>query len=202
MWQRDFCAGCDGNVSARLDDGQVMVTPTGMSKSSMRPDDLCLTDMAGQVVENTEQSATTGPSSELGMHLSIYRKRRDVNAVIHAHPPYGTAWACSGLHVPDAVHAEAVYFLGHIPVVTYSRPGLPRLGESVAAVIGSNTTCVLLQNHGVVTFGPSLLEAYHYLEMLERYLQVLTLTHQLGQVRNLTQDEIAELKALKAKSKS
>lgn len=195
MWQRDFCAGCDGNLSLRLDDERLLVTPTGVSKGFMSPQAMCVTDMRGHRLDVHDGS--TGVTSEVGLHVAIYAARADVGAVIHAHPPYATAWACTGLPVPGAVHCEAVYFLSEIPVVPYQQQGTPAVGLEAAKRIKPDTTCLLLANHGAVAFGPNLDAAYHNLEMLERYMQVLTLTQQIGAVQPLDQPQVAAL--LKAK---
>lgn len=198
MWQRDFAAGCDGNISIRLGNDRFLATPTGMSKGLMQPQDICLIDAEGQLAETNAHDRRT--TSEIGLHLAIYAARSDVHAVIHAHPPFGTAWACCGQPLPGNVHPEAVYFLGPVPTAPYHLPGTPAVGQSVAKLLQPDTTCVLLQNHGVVCFGPTLLEAYHNLEMLERYCQVLTHTRNIGSVRELTETEREELLRFKTQS--
>lgn len=195
MWQRDFCAGCDGNLSVRLDEERLLVTPTGVSKGWMSPAAMCVTDRQGVWLD--EHAGSTGVTSEVGLHVAIYEARPDVGAVIHAHPPYATAWACTGLAVPGSVHCEAVYFLGEIPVVPYRRPGTPSVGEEASKLIRADTTCLLLQNHGAVAFAADLDAAYHNLEMLERYMQVLALTQQIGAVQPLDESQVAALLALK-----
>lgn len=195
MWQRDFCAGCDGNLSMRLDAQRLLVTPTGVSKGFMSPGMMCVTDMKGHWLDPHDGS--TGVTSEVGLHVAMYEARADVGAVIHAHPPYATAWACTGLPVPGAVHGEAVFFLGEIPVVPYQQQGTPAVGREAAKRIKNETTCLLLANHGAVAIGPNLEAAYHHLEMLERYMQVLTLTQQVGAVQPLDESQVAAL--LKAK---
>ena len=182
-WLRGFCNGNEGNFSVRLPDGRILVTPTGLSKGFMSPNQMCLVDMAGRRLDGGQ------PTSELGLHLAIYRKRADVGAVIHEHPPHATAFACSNLELPERLHPEGVAVLGRVPKLPYVQPGGPAVGETLAAALDAQTCCALLGNHGVVCFHAELMAAYHLLEMLEGYARLAWLTRALGGGRELTDAE-------------
>lgn len=192
MWQRGYCAGNDGNLSCRLSGNQVLATPTGISKGFLTPAMLPRVDLQGHAIGRPAQYPRT---SEIFLHLAIYRKRSDVNAVVHAHAPHATAFACSGVALPQGVYPEAEVCLGLIPTVPYSKPGYQELGEKVAQAIGGETHAVLLGNHGVVTFGQDLSAAYYKLEMLESYCQILLVLKQIGRVNLLRPAQLAELLA-------
>jgi L-fuculose-phosphate aldolase len=195
MWQRGYCAGNDGNLSLRLGPDRVLCTPTGVSKGFMTPAMICLVDLDGRTVEATPPWKRT---SEVLLHLAIYRKRADVKAVIHAHPPHATAFAVAGIPLPDAVHPEADFLLGQVPLVEYIQTGKPQLGARVAEVIAPETIAVILANHGVVCLHAELAEAYHRLEVLENYCRMLFLLKQAGRVQRLSAAEFRELLELKA----
>ncbi len=205
MWQRGFCAGCEGNLSVRLGAGRVLCTPTGVSKGFMGPGMMVVVDGAGKKVrvgggrakESADQKVCQ-PTSEILLHLAIYEGRADVNAVIHAHTPYATAFACSAEArrtgaLPMGIHPEAEVFLGRVPVAKYATPGTAEVGRGCCAVMTERTRCVLMGNHGVACFSDSLTGAWHTLEMLEAYCRLLMLFKQIGPPRRLTKRELAEL---------
>lgn len=192
MWRQGFCAGSDGNISARLDDEMIVITPSGVSKGDMRA--------AGMCVLRVDDGATVhgpAPSSERAVHLAVYRARQDVEAVIHSHAPKSTAWACTGLPLPDAVHPEAELLLGRIPVVPYVTPGTGRLAEVTAKSLTPHTAAMLLGSHGTVTLGDSLESALARLEMLEAYCRLVIDLKLIGQTRRLTDAEMTDLLNLK-----
>lgn len=198
MWQRGFCAGNDGNLSVRLHENAVLVTPTGVSKGALTPEMLCLTDLAGKVL--VPNSHGWKPTSEVLLHLAIYRQRPDVRAVIHAHIPHATAWAVAGRALPEAIHPEAEYLLGHVPLVPYVMPGQSRLGQEAAVRLRSDTVAMLLARHGAVTFHADPLEAYYRLEVLENYCRLLFLLQQAGPMRPMTAAELLELLEMKERA--
>src|SRR5688572_24429591 len=155
IWIKGFCAGNEGNHSIRIGADRVLCTPTGISKGNLKPDDICTVDMEGKQVAGSRKR-----TSEILLHLSIYKARPDVKAVIHSHPPHATAFAVAGVDLPTCIHPEAEVFLGAVKTAKYVTPGDTRLGESILPyVAGANT--ILLQNHGVVCFSPSLEQAYY-----------------------------------------
>jgi L-fuculose-phosphate aldolase len=175
IWLKGFCAGNEGNHSYRMSEDRILCTPTGISKGQLKPDDLCVVDMEGKQV-----SGKRGRTSEILLHLFIYKNRPDVRAVIHSHPP----------------HAEV--FLGRVPTAKYVTPGDTRLGETLAPFVKEANT-ILLSNHGTVSYDKSLEDAYYKLEIVDAYSRILILGKQLGSVQTLSNDQMKELLALKAR---
>ncbi len=190
-WQRGFCNGNEGNMSVRLDRARVLVTPTGLSKGFMTPAQMCVVDLAGRQIG--ADATPLRPTSELALHLAIYRRRADIRAVVHGHPPHATAFACSQALLPERLHPEGHAVLGKVPKVPYVQPGDPKLGEAVAAALEEKTSCVLLANHGAVCFHQDLLAAYYLLEMLEGYCRLAALVRALGPAAELTAQQAAAL---------
>ena len=193
IWQRGFCAGNEGNHSFRLGPDRVLCTPTGISKGNLKPDDLCVVDMTGKQVSGKRKR-----TSEILMHLAIYKIRDDVKAVIHSHPPHATAFAVAGVDLPTCIHPEAEVFLGPVHTAKYVTPGDTRLGESIAPYVKDSNT-VLMGNHGVVCYGHDLENAYYKLEIVDAYSRILILAKQVGSIQTLTGPEMKELVALKAR---
>lgn len=192
MWRQGFCAGSDGNISARLDDDLILITPGGVSKGHMRADSICVLRAAdGQLIHGRS------PSSERAVHLAVYRAREDVEAVIHSHAPKSTAWACTGEALPEAIHPEAELMLGRIPLVPYVTPGTERLAREAAAALTPGTAAMLLASHGTVTMGDSLEAALARLEMLEAYCRLVIELSLIGKMRRLSEAEMSDLLALK-----
>ena len=192
MWRQGFCAGSDGNISARLDDELIVITPSGVSKGAMRPGTMCVLR-----VEDGSLVHGPSPSSERAVHLATYQQRHDVEAVIHSHAPKSTAWACTGQPLPDAIHPEAELLLGCIPVVPYVTPGTGLLADATAQALTPNTAALLLGNHGTVTLGDSLESALSRLEMLEAYCRLVIELTLLGTMRRLTAGEMGDLLEIK-----
>jgi L-fuculose-phosphate aldolase len=193
IWLKGFCAGNEGNHSYRLSEDRILCTPTGISKGQLKPDDLCVVDLEGKQV-----AGKRGRTSEILLHLFIYKNRPDVRAVIHSHPPHATAFAIAGMDLPTCIHPEAEVFLGRVPTAKYVTPGDTRLGETLAPYIKDANT-ILLSNHGTVSFGASLEDAYYKLEIVDAYSRILLLAKQLGYVQTLSNDQMKELLALKAR---
>ena len=193
IWMKGFCAGNEGNHSYRLSENRILCTPTGISKGNLKPDDLCVVDMEGKQVSGTRKR-----TSEILLHLSIYKARPDVRAVIHSHPPHATAFAVAGVDLPTCIHPEAEVFLGSVPTAKYVTPGDTRLGESILPYVKDSNT-ILLQSHGVVCFHPDLEQAYYQLEIVDAYARILLLAKQVGSIRPLDSKEMKELLELKSK---
>jgi L-fuculose-phosphate aldolase len=193
IWLKGFCAGNEGNHSYRLSEDRILCTPTGISKGQLKPDDLCVVDLEGKQV-----SGRRGRTSEILLHLFIYKNRPDVRAVIHSHPPHATAFAIAGMELPTCIHPEAEVFLGRVPTAKYVTPGDTRLGETLAPFVKDANT-ILLSNHGTVSFDKSLEEAYYKLEIVDAYARILLLAKQLGYVQTLSADQMKELLALKSR---
>jgi L-fuculose-phosphate aldolase len=180
-------AATDGNLSVRLDDGNIMVTPTGVSKGSMQPEDMVIVDIAGQPVRGDR-----GSSSELGMHLLIYRMRPDVTAVVHAHPVTATGFAAAGIALDQPIASEIIISLGCVPLAPYGTPGTEELANSLRPLI-PGYDAILMANHGVVTYGVDLTSAYMKMETVEHFARITLVVRQLGQQKLLTAEQIEKL---------
>src|SRR3982751_5940238 len=193
IWLKGFCAGNEGNHSIRIGPDRVLCTPTGITKGFLKPEDICTTDMEGKQVAGKRKR-----TSELLMHLAIYKNRPDVKAVVHSHPPHATAFAIAGVELPTCIHPEAEVFLGQVRTAKYVTPGDTRLGESLLPYVKDSNT-ILLQNHGSVTFAATLEEAYYKLEIVDAYSRILLLAKQIGSIRPLDFGGMKELLELKQK---
>lgn len=191
IWLKGFCAGNEGNHSYRIGDNRVLCTPTGISKGFLKPDDICVVDMEGKQIGGSRKR-----TSEILLHLAIYKARPDVKAVVHSHPPHATAFAIANIELPTCIHPEAEVFLGQVKTAKYVTPGDTRLGESILPYVKDSNT-ILLQNHGSVTFDKDLEGAYYKLEIVDAYSRILLLAKQLGSIRPLDAGEMKELLDLK-----
>ena len=191
IYERGFVAANDGNLSVKVSENAVWATPTGVSKGSMTEDMLVKLDLDGNVLEGSRR-----PSSEIKMHLRIYREDPSVGGVAHAHPPFSTTYAAAGLPLDQALIQETVVLLGTVPVAPYAAPGSAQLAESVAPFCRTHSA-LLLEHHGLVTWGKSLEQAYFFLESAEGLARVMLYTKQLGAQHLLTESQIDGLIALR-----
>jgi L-fuculose-phosphate aldolase len=190
---RGYVASTDGNISVRLRPDRILITPTSMSKAMMNPEDLVIIDLEGQRV-----SGLRNPSSELGMHLLIYRLRPDINGVCHAHPPTATGYAAAGIPLDKPILCELVIGLGSIPVARYGTPGTSELGASIEPYVQGHDA-ILMANHGVVTYGPDLLTSFLRMETTEHFAQVSLVTERLGRKVLLSGSDVEKLVAARAR---
>ncbi len=195
MYDRFFVAANDGNISARLGDDAVLVTPTGVSKGFMKPEDLVKVDLDGRVIEAREGCR---PSSETPMHLAVYRARPDVRAAVHAHPPAATGFSVAGLALDVPVLPEMVIGVGTVPLVPYATPAGVDLQNVVAPYLPSYDA-FLLANHGALTLGESLTKAYFKMESLELCARIRLVARMLGTENVLTPDDVGKLVDLRAR---
>jgi len=193
LHQTGLVAATDGNLSVRLSDGTFLCTPTLMSKGMMTADDLVIVDARGHKI-----SGHRNVSSEIAMHLFIYRNRPDVGAVVHAHPPTATGFAAAGMPLDSALCSEIVITLGTVPLANYETPGTPELAEALAPLIGDHDA-VLMANHGVVTYGEDLVTAYMNMETVEHYAKVALVTHMLGKQQPLSDSHVSKLREIRLK---
>lgn len=191
IYERGYVASTDGNISIRLDADHVLTSPTCLSKGMMTPDDLVVIDFDGKKV-----SGQRNPSSEMGMHLLIYRQRADIHAVCHAHPPTATGYAAAGIPLNRAMLAELIVTLGCVPLARYGTPGTPELSASIEPLI-QNHDAILLANHGVVTYGPDLLTAFFRMETAEHAARVSLVSRLLGKQVLLSREQVDKLLALR-----
>lgn len=188
LYERGFVASNDGNMSVLVSAGTLWTTPTGVSKGFMTEDMLVKTDLAGTVLEGTRK-----PSSELKMHLRVYQENPDLRAAVHAHPPAATSFAIAGLPLDRPILPEAIVQLGTVPVAPYAEPGTQAVPDSIAPFC-RNFGGVLLANHGALTWGYDLTQAYYRMETLEYYAQVtINSVFLLGRANALTGEQVERL---------
>src|SRR2546425_10200827 len=193
LHERGFVAATDGNLSVRLDSRRILVTPTSMSKGRMRPADLVIVDMEGRRL-----SGRRAVSSEIAMHLLIYRLRPDVNGIVHAHPPTATGFAAAGIALNQPLVCEVVIGLGSIPLAKYGTPGTPELTDALEPLI-PQFDAILMSNHGVVAYGADLPHAYMKMETVEHFAQIALVTHILGRQQPLGHEELEKLIVARSK---
>lgn len=186
-----YVTSYEGNLSARLADGTFLCTPSMRCKALLRPEDLCTVDADGR-----QLAGPRARTSEVLLHLAIYRHRPDVHGIVHAHPPHATAFAVTGQPIPNGVLAEVEVYLGVVPTIAYETPGTQKFADLVVPHL-DRTNSLLLANHGTVSFAPTLEQAFAFTEVLEAYCRVLYLARSLGPVRRLSDQQVAELLALK-----
>src|SRR6266567_8461643 len=188
-----FIAATDGNLSVRLDEDRILVTPTGMSKGMMTPADLVIVDMHGDKIKGRREV-----TSEIGMHLLIYRMRPDVNGIVHAHPRTATGFAAAGMALNQPLVCEVVIGLGLIPLAPYGTPGTPELAKTLEPLI-PQYDAILMANHGVVTYGADLQSAYMKMETVEHFAQITLVTHLLGKQEPLDCSNLEKLLAVRSR---
>lgn len=196
LHQKGYVAACDGNLTVRLDHDKVLSTPTGMSKGMMSPDDLVIVDMNGRKL-----SGHRAVSTEIGMHLLIYKLRSDVRGIVHAHPTTATGYAAAGIPLNKALISEVVLSLGSIPLARYGTPGTPELADALEPLIADHDA-ILMANHGVVTYGDNLLRAYMKMETVEHFAKIALITHLLGQQQPLSDEAVEKLVATRVRELS
>jgi L-fuculose-phosphate aldolase len=183
LYRLGYTPATAGNLSVRLDERTLLVTPTGASKHLLRRSDMVLVDLDGHRLEGARNA-----TSELGMHLAFYRERDDVQAVIHAHPPIATAFACAGHALDELLSQEAAMILGPVPLAPYATTGTDEVAGSLRPFIPAYDA-VLLANHGAVVCGTSLFDAFCKMETLEHVAQIRLATWQLGSCNTLEEDQ-------------
>jgi L-fuculose-phosphate aldolase len=191
MYARGYTASNDGNISCRLDGGRLLMTPRSVCKGFMDPAMMCITDLAG-----VKLAGERDPSSEMQMHLEVYRQRPDVHAVVHAHPPVATAFAVVGIALDRAVLAEVVTTLGSVPIAAYATPSTKELPEAARKYVKAHDG-MLLANHGALTLGSDLFSAYFKMETIEHFANISFVARMLGGERLLSRDEVARLQGLR-----
>ncbi len=194
-WQRGYIAANDGNITYRLNDNELLTTPTGVSKGFMTMDMIIKMNMDGKVLSG---SSKYHPSSEVKMHMQVYRQREDVRSVMHAHPPHCTSFAVAGIPLDKCVLPEAILVLGSVPIAPYGTPSTMEIPDSIKPHV-QNTDAILLANHGALTFGSDVLNAYHKMEILEHSAQIVYTAIQLGNVNMIPDDDVKKLMEIREK---
>ncbi len=190
LYEQGLIVAGEGNISARLGDGSILVTPAGLCKGRMSPADLIVVNPAGQKLRGSWM-----PSTELKMHLTALAKRPDAGACVHAHPPYATAFAVAGMPLDSHVLPEVVTTVRSVPMAAYATPSTAAVGESISGLL-ENSDAILLKNHGVLTVGKDLESAFRHMETVERFAHIVWLARALGRVDTLPPDEVERLLAL------
>ncbi|CAN5816722.1 class II aldolase/adducin family protein [soil metagenome] len=193
LYERNYVVSSDGNVSIRLDENRVLATPTMTCKGRMTEDSLAITDMDGKALNDRKAS------SELAMHLLIYKMRPDIKAVCHAHPPNGTAFAVAGLAIDQPILSEVILTLGCVPLTTYGTPSTDELTESMKPFV-EHHNALLMANHGAVAYGADLWQAFDRLETLEHTAKIAILAKTLGGANDLPKDAISKLINIREKA--
>ena len=191
VYQKGFAAANEGNLSAKIGEDRVLCTPTLACKGFLKPSDLCTVDMSGQQVAGARKA-----TSEVLLHLNIYRQRPDVTAVVHCHPPHATAFGVAREPIPVGVLPEPDIFLGEVPIAPYETPGNQAFADTILAFVHSTDT-IILANHGTVSYGASIEKAYWLTEVLDAYCRILILAKQIGRVEYLPLDKAQELLELR-----
>lgn len=193
MYARDYISGLSGNLSARLPDGNLLVTPAGVSKSDLKAEQLLVLDPKGNLVD---VPAGFEPTSELPMHLEVYRRRADVGGVIHAHPITCVAFSLVGISLEEPIIPEALVMLGPVPTTQYATPSSEEDRDAIAGLIAKHNA-IILAHHGTLTVGRDLTEAYLRLETLEHTARTIAAAYQLGQPAGLSQQAVDKLLGLR-----
>jgi L-fuculose-phosphate aldolase len=196
MYRLGFAPGTSGNLSVRLDDQRILATPTGCSKYLLRPSDMVIVDLNGNLLLGSRNV-----TSEISMHLTVYRTRPDAQAVVHAHPPVATAFASCGLALDTPLCAELIMTLGAIPLAPYATTGTDEVGASIEPLL-QNHDSILMANHGVVTCGKDLLDAFMKMETTEHFAHVCLASRELGCAKPLDENAIQELHLARVRYRS
>ena len=191
MYARGYTASNDGNISVRLGGDRLLMTPKSVCKGFMTPDMMCITDLEGSKLQGDRD-----PSSEMLMHLEVYRQRPDVQAVVHAHPPTATGFAVAGIPLDRAVLAEVLTTLGSIPIAEYATPSTSELPEAVRKYIKAHDG-MLLANHGALTVGADLFGAYYKMETIEHFAKISLVARLLGRENLISREEVTRLQELR-----
>ena len=189
IYDKGMVAANDGNISVKVGENEFLCTPTGVSKGFMTPEYICKVDGDGNVLQ---ANGAFKPSSEIKMHLRVYKQRPDVNSVVHAHPIYATSFAIAGIPLTQPIMPEAVIALGCVPIAEYGTPSTEEIPDAVEKYL-QYYDAVLLANHGALSYSDSLLNAYHKMESVEFYAELLFKSKQLGGPKELSDSQVERL---------
>ncbi len=193
LYDRSLIVATDGNISARLDDDHILITPSGLCKGLMSAEQLIVIDLNGRKVgPETATTRDLRPSSETAMHLEAYKQRPDVRAVVHAHPPHAIALSIAGISLADCMLPEAIVFLGLTPTTPYATPSSAENAEAIRRVIRGHDALVL-QRHGSLTVGSSPLNAFYRTETLEQIARITYMLNHLGGGQPLPPHQVEKL---------
>ena len=191
IYNKGMVAANDGNISVKISENEFLCTPTGVSKGFMTPEFICKVDRNGNKLEGGFK-----PSSEIKMHMRVYKERPDVNSVVHAHPMYATSFAIAGIPLTEPIMPEAVIALGCVPIAEYGTPSTEEIPDAVSKYV-QHYDAVLLENHGALSYSDSLINAYYKMESLEFYAQLLYQSRVLGGPKRLSDAQVQRLYELR-----
>lgn len=191
VYEKGFVAANDGNISVRIGEDEFLITPANVSKGYLTPDMIIKVDGEGNVIEGEYQ-----PTLEIKMHLLVYHERPDIHAVLHVHPPYATAFAIAGISLDQAIMPEAVVSLGTIPLAQYGTPSTDEVPKAIKTHVYEHQG-VLLENHGALTWGKNLENAYNLMESLEFTAKINWISRLLKGDRELSKENVAKLLDIK-----
>ena len=195
IWTRGYVASNDGNITVMLNGNELLTTPTGVSKGFMTTDMIIKCDKTGKVISGNSKYR---PSSEVKMHLDVYNERPDIKSVVHAHPTYATSFAVAGIPLDKCVLPEAIIVIGAVPIAPYGLPSTMEIPDKIRPYL-KNSDAILLENHGALTLGTDLLNAYHKMETLEHTASIVWKAIQLGNLGVLPAVERDRLMTLREK---
>jgi len=191
LYERGFIAATDGNISVRLDEERLLITPTCVCKGHLQAEELLIVDPDGQKLQGDGNV-----SSELAMHLLIYRMRPDVRGIVHAHPPTATGFAAAGIALDQPLISEVVLTIGEVPLAPYACPGTQDLPESLRPFVPKHNA-ILMANHGVVTYGDDVEQAFMHMETVEHFAKIALVARTLGQAKSIAPEEVRKLEAIR-----
>ena len=191
LYKRGFAAANDGNITYRISENEVLCTPTMHCKGFLKPVDIAVIDMEGN-----QLSGEKPRSSEALLHLEILKARPELKSVVHCHPPHATAFAVAHEAIPACVLPETEVFLGNVPIARYETPSTRAFAETILPFV-NKSNAIILANHGVVSFGPTVERAYWWTEILDAYCRILILAKQIGRVEYFSNEKGWELLELK-----
>lgn len=187
LYDRQLVTASDGNISMRLDQDRIIITPSRKNKGLLQPEEMIIVDLEGKVIEGKSKA-----SSEFPMHRAIYQNRPEVNAIVHTHPVYATAFALAGKNIPSNYLIEAKVILGPTALAGYGTPGTMEMVEAIAPHI-EKVNSILLKNHGAITYGTDLIDAYNRMDVLESIAKTIIMSKILGEPEIISEENLAKL---------
>ena len=191
MYERGMIAAHDGNISIRLSNGNIAITPAGLNKGFLKPEQMVIITKDGDKITRELE-----PTSEYKMHIEIYRQCNEVNAVTHAHPPYITAFSISSIMLPECVLPEVILTVGKIAFAPYATPSTDEVPKSISGLI-KDSDAIILQNHGLVTWGKDVNDAFDRMDVIEHFAKIIVIAKGLGEIYMLNHEDISKLLKIK-----
>ncbi len=193
VYANDWVASNDGNISIKISPNEVLCTPTGMSKGYLTPDQLVKVDMDGNKLEGSALKE----SSEVKMHVDVYKHKKGTNAAVHAHPPYATAHAVAGIPLDQCVIPEIISSLGSIPLAKYGTPSTHEVPKNIRKHL-QDYNAFLMENHGAFTIGADVYQAYYRMESMELFARISLLAQTLGNVNNISEENVRKIMEMRS----